>query len=339
MPAVTVPLRSRDPAVLPTDRFGRAREPRFVQMHDAGTTDLAAELAGGLLSATPAIAPKFFYDELGAHLFVAITALPEYMPTRTEAAIFAAHRDTIAAALGQQSVFVDLGAGDCEKAAGWFGALAPRQYVAIDIAAGPLRRALDGLQRRFPQLDMLGVGADFTRPFDLPPDVLSGRRVLFYPGSSIGNFTPDEAVVLLHAARRAAGADGKLLIGVDLIKDPVLMERAYDDALGVTAAFNLNVLRHVNRVLGTDFDVGHWRHVALYNELQARIEMHLEARDDVVVRWPGGERRFAAGTRIHTENSYKYRPETFVRLLASAGWTARQCWLDDRAWFAVVVCE
>lgn len=338
MTATTVPLRSREPART-HERFPRLREPRFVQMHEPGSADLASELALGLLAKSPSIAPKYFYDELGAHLFVAITALPEYMPTRTEASIFATHRETIAAAIGPQSVFVDLGAGDCEKAAGWFDAIKPRQYVAIDIATGPLKRALDGLQRRFPQLDMVGVGADFTREFELPVEVQEGRRVLFYPGSSIGNFTPDEAVVLLHAARRAAGPDGQLLIGVDLIKDASLMERAYDDALGVTAAFNLNVLRHVNRVLGSDFDVGQWRHVALYNEIACRIEMHLEARDGLVVRWPGTERRFAAGARIHTENSYKYRPETFVRLLESAGWTARHCWLDDRAWFAVVHCS
>lgn len=337
MPALTLPLRHRR-ASLAVDRNDRPREPRFVQLHDPANVDLAAELAAGLVARPASIAPKYFYDELGAHLFVAITALPEYTPTRTEAAIFATHRDAIADAVGTDAVLIDLGAGDCEKAAGWFDALAPRQYVAVDIAAGPLRRALEGLQRRFPHLEMLGVGADFTRPFSLPPEVRGGRRLLFYPGSSIGNFTPDEAIVLLHAVRRAAGDDAQLLIGVDLVKEEAVMQQAYDDALGVTAAFNLNVLRHVNRLLGSDFDVRDWRHVARFDRRHARIEMHVEARRDVVVHWRGGERRFDAGERIHTENSYKYRPETFVRLLASAGWSAKHCWVDDRGGFAVVHC-
>lgn len=312
--------------------------PQLVQMQLPSASDVRAELAAGLLAPRAKIAPKYFYDELGSHLFAAITALAEYTPTRTEAEIFARHRAEIAAAVGTQSTFIDLGCGNCEKAAAWFDALQPRQYVAVDISVDFLRGALDCLQREYPAIELLGVGTDFTRGLALPGEVHQQRRLFFYPGSSIGNFAPDEAIVFLRRLHACGGEDAQLLIGVDLIKDEAVLNAAYDDALGVTAAFNRNVLRHVGRLLGADFDVAQWKHVAFYAAREARIEMHLEALADVTVRWPGAERRFARGERIHTENSYKYRPETFAELLRAAGWNPRHVWLDDRAWFALFHC-
>jgi dimethylhistidine N-methyltransferase len=311
---------------------------RLIQSQLPAAQELRAELADGLLAPRASIPPKYFYDELGSQLFAAITALEEYTPTRTEAEIFARRRGEIGTAVGPETTFVDLGAGNCAKAARLFGALRPRQYAAVDISVDFLRSALECLQREHPGLEIIGIGQDFARGLVLPGEVNEQRRLFFYPGSSIGNFAPDEAIVFLHRLRACGGEDAQLLIGVDLIKDEAVLNAAYDDALGVTAAFNRNVLRHVNRLLGADFDVAQWKHVAFYAAPQTRIEMHLEALGDVTVRWPGGERRFARGERIHTENSYKYRPATFAELLRAAGWNPRHVWLDERAWFAVLHC-
>lgn len=288
----------------------------------------------GLLAPAPSIAPKWFYDPLGSRLFDAITELPEYYPTRTEAAIMADHAEAIAAAVGRRRSLIDLGAGNCVKAGRLFSTLQPHRYVAVDISVEFLRQAIACLQREHPTVDMLGIGLDFSLSLELPPEVGDSPRTLFYPGSSIGNFTPEEALAFLRRARE--GSPGcHLLIGVDLVKDRGVLEAAYDDALGVTAAFNLNLLPHVNRVLGSDFDLRQWRHVALFDEQASRIEMHLEARQPLRVSWPGGERRFAAGERIHTENSYKYRLEDFDALLRAAGWGHTRCFTDTRGWFAV----
>ncbi len=314
---------------------GAPRQPSFVQLHHDDRVGVSEELAAGLTAAVPSIAPKYFYDALGSRLFDAITELAEYYPTRTEAAIMAAHAAAIAASAGRGRTLVDLGAGNCEKAGRLFATLQPRRYVAVDISVEHLRNALRCLQREHPQMDIVGVGMDFLQSLALPPEVGDSPRTLFYPGSSIGNFTPDGAVAFLRRAR-AASPGGNLLIGVDLVKDRATLEAAYDDALGVTAAFNLNLLRHVNRRLGSDFDARDWRHVAWFNEVDSRIEMHLEARHALTVRWPGGERRFAAGERIHTENSYKYRSEAFDALLRAAGFTQTLRWTDERGWFAVV---
>ena len=315
-----------------------ARRPRFVQRDAARDTDERASIAAGLLGEPAVVAPKYFYDRLGSQLFAAITELDEYYPTRTEGAIFAEHGAAIAAAVGAGATLVDLGAGDCAKAMRLMPLLQPARYVAVDISVEFLRDALAEVQRRFPGLDVVGVGTDFSAVLDLPAEATAGRPVFFYPGSSIGNFSPDEALAFLRRVReRAAG--GGLLIGVDLVKPTGVLEAAYDDELGVTAAFNLNLLRHLNRRIGSDFAPRQWRHVARFDAVRSRIEMHLEAREDVVVRWPGGERRFAAGARIHTENSYKYQPDDFAALLRDAGFAARRRWSDARGWFAVFWAE
>jgi L-histidine N-alpha-methyltransferase len=318
------------------------RTPAFVQQHRIDDRALADEAAAGLLANPAQLSPKFFYDALGSRLFDAITELDEYYPTRTEAAIFATQGDKIAAAAlaatGTAPVLVDLGAGNCAKAARLFPLLQPRRYVAVDISVEFLRAALAQLQREHPALDLAGVGLDFSARLALPAGLVDGPALVFYPGSSIGNFAPDDALRLLREAR-AAARGGALLIGVDLVKDRTLLEAAYDDALGVTAAFNLNLLKHLKRLLSADFATTDWRHVALFNDAASRIEMHLEARHALSVRWPGGERRFAAGERIHTENSYKWTAEGFAALLAQAGYTHTQHWTDPQAWFAVFLAK
>ncbi len=328
----------RRPTLLPNrsaTKIVAANTPRFIDLGREHSADVRAELFSSLTATRPFIAPKFLYDRLGSALFTAICELPEYYPTRTEAAIFDAHLDEIADSLGAGTALIDLGAGDCAKAARLFERFSPAQYVAVDISVEFVRHALDCLQRQFPALPMLGLGADFSRGLRLPAQVRAERRVFFYPGSSIGNFTPGEARAFLSGLRSQVDPDGGLLLGVDLAKSAQVLVPAYDDALGVTAAFNLNLLNHVNRLIGTDFRVADWKHVALYDETQQRIEMHVEARRELSVRWTGGELRFRAGDRIHTENSYKYRDADVEAMLADAGFAARRCWQDDQGWFAV----
>ena len=310
------------------------RTPRFIQNRIA---DDSAELAAAkaALLCTPASAsPKFFYDRLGSFLFEAITELPEYYPTRTEAAIFAVHGTAMAREVGVGATLIDLGAGNCAKATRLFPLLEPSQYVAIDISVDFLHDALRRVQREHPTLDVVGLGLDFSQSFDLPSGLAEHRPVFFYPGSSIGNFTPDEALAFLQRVRAQAGGGG-LLIGVDLVKPAPILEAAYDDALGVTAAFNLNLLRHLNHLIGADFEPRQWRHIGLYSAPLSRVEMHLEARTALTVRWPDGERNFEAGERIHTENSCKYTVDGFAALLRQAGFAEARHWTDERGWFAV----
>ncbi len=313
------------------------RSPLFVHAA-AAALDPRDELAAGLLQPVAALAPKYFYDRLGSALFAAITELPEYYPTRTEAAIFERHLGDIAQALRQRLgaglTLIDLGAGDSAKAARLFPALPLARYLAVDISEAFLQHSLRALQQRFPALEMVGLGLDFSQCLLLPAGLVRGPALVFYPGSSIGNFAPADALRLLREARELA-AGGGLLIGVDLLKPEPVLQAAYDDALGVTAAFNLNVLRHVNRLLGSDFEVTDWCHVARFDARASRVEMHLQARHDVAVCWPGGQRRFVAGERIHTENSYKWGVHEFEALLRDAGWRDLRCWTDPRDWFGV----
>ena len=318
------------------------RTPRFIECAAPALAGPAEELAAALAAQPARVPPKFFYDALGSRLFDAITELPEYYPTRTEAAIFAAHTDAMAAAahaaVGRDATLVDLGAGNGEKAERLFAAFDVGRYVAVDISADYLRTTLERLQQRHPRLEIVGVGVDFSARLVLPPGLVDAPALMFYPGSSIGNFAPPEALRLLREAR-AASFGGALLIGVDLVKPVDVLEAAYDDALGVTAAFNLNLLRHLNRLLGADFDVRDWQHLALFDAAASRIEMHLQARRDLTVRWPGGERRFVAGERMHTEDSYKWTREGFETLLREAGFTRVQPWSDERRWFALLLAS
>jgi dimethylhistidine N-methyltransferase len=315
--AAPKPIESR------AEQFGAARE------------SARAEIAAGLRMQPARLSPKYFYNALGSKLFEAICLLDEYYLTRAEAGIFARFGGQIAAAAGQGVTLIDLGAGNCAKAAALFEVLRPQQYVPVDISVTFLQAAVAKLRMAHRDVPMLPVGLDFAESLRLPSEVRGSRRLFFYPGSSIGNFTPLQAAQFLTRVRGEAGADGGLLIGVDLVKDAGVLEAAYDDALGVTAAFNLNALPHANELLGSDFDVRDWRHVAFYNAEQNRIEMHLEAKRELVASWPGGARRFAAGERIHTENSYKYSKRGFVELLESCGFGEVTCFTDAHEKFLV----
>lgn len=303
---------------------------------EPGLQKIRQELEHGLMAVSAHASPKYFYDAMGSVLFEAICELPEYYPTRTEADIFNRHLSEMAHVIGTGTTLIDMGAGNCAKAARLFPQLHPEQYVPIDISVDHLQESVKRLQQRFPYIEMTALGLDFSTPWQLPDEVRSEKRLFFYPGSSIGNFDTEHALGFLRQLRAACEADGGILIGVDLIKDSALLDAAYDDALGVTAAFNLNMLRHINRVLGSDFDVREWQHLAFFNAGLARVEMHLQARSDVIVRWPGAERRFAKGERIHTENSYKYTIPTFLHLLEQAGFGRARYWSDPSNWFAVI---
>jgi dimethylhistidine N-methyltransferase len=301
----------------------------------AGLWNGREELLAGLNAPQAWIPAKYFYDALGSQLFDAITNLPEYYLTRSEAAIFSRDIGDIARAVGTGRNLIDLGAGNCEKAASLFASLKPAHYVAVDLSADYLETTLARLRHQYPDIAMSGLGLDMTEGLSFPDSVPDSGRLFFYPGSSIGNFTPVDAAGFLSDLRRECRQHGGLLIGVDLTKEKAILDAAYDDALGVTAAFNLNALNNVNSVLGSDFDVRDWRHCGFYNQTMSRAEMHVETRLAVDVSWPGGSRRFEAGERIHTENSYKYSIEEFGALLRRAGFRSVTAWTDQRNWFAL----
>ena len=330
------------PPVTNLHRINQRGARQGVTLLDRLVPDLPEEraaLRAGLFAQPATIAPKYFYDALGCSLFEAICVLPEYYPTRTERAILNASRDDIAAVTGKHKQLVDLGAGDCAKAALLLPALLPRRYVAVDIAAAAVAPALARLAAVHPDVEMVGVVTDFSRRLDLVDAIDAGPVTFFFPGSSIGNFAPLQALDLLKRIRHYCAAGSGLLIGVDTKKDPARLVAAYDDAVGVTAAFNRNILRHVNAVADGDFNPSEFAHVALYNDALGRIEMHLEARTQQVVQTEFGERVFAARERIHTESSYKYAPAEFRALLRQAGFTDVTTWQDDDGDFAVYYAQ
>lgn len=316
---------------------GRPSDSACQAPHDTGLADTElAELSQGLLAPQASVSPKYLYDNLGSKLFEALCLLPEYYPTRTEAAIFESKKSDIAAAAPRNAVLIDLGAGNCAKAEKLFDSLRPSHYIAVDISADFVRNALRRLRPRYPDIRMHALGQDFSRGLRLPDDVPSAGRLFFYPGSSLGNFAPPEARQFLQGLRETTAEPAAILLGVDLVKDVEVLNAAYDDALGLTSAFNLNLLRNVNRILGTDFDVRHWQHIAFFNPTHSRVELYLQARQDVQVRWKAHSRRFRQGERIHTENSYKYTRESLSILLEESGWTPAEFWADESEWFAVV---
>lgn len=295
-----------------------------------------AEITDGLRLTPARISPKYFYDQHGSELFEAITRLPEYYPTRTETALMQLHAEEIARVIGPGRTLIELGAGNCQKARNLCRLVQPACFVGVDISAEFLESAVQGLRDDFPGLDARAVAGDMTQGISLPDDIPRLGRLVFYPGSSIGNFDPPHALQLLSHMRELIDDDGGLLIGIDLPKDVAVLEAAYDDAAGVTAAFNRNVLAHVNRLIGSDFNAEQWQHRAFFNPQDSRIEMHLESLQNAQVHWPGGGRFFEQGERIHTENSYKYPLPVFKDMLARAGFGQAQAWTDERGWFAVV---
>jgi dimethylhistidine N-methyltransferase len=300
---------------------------------------MACEITQGLLATPASISPKYFYDERGSKLFEIITQQPEYYLTRLEREIFERHRSDIVRLLPQGSALIDLGAGNCEKAEQFFDALQPNQYVPVDISSDFLNHTIQGLSQRYQNIDIVPVDADYSQGINLPLSIQSYRRVFFYPGSSIGNFTPAESQLILKSVQEALGPDGKLLIGIDLMKPRDVLEPAYNDAQGITAQFNLNVLDHLNHQLKTDFEAKFWSHRAFLNSEQNRIEMHLKAEKSQWVSWPRGKRFFEKDETIHTENSYKYTLEAFRSLLFLADFEIEAYWTDANDWFAVILAK
>jgi dimethylhistidine N-methyltransferase len=296
----------------------------------------AQALLTGLSSRPRALPAKFFYDAEGSALFEKICDLPEYYPTRTDMAILERDAAAMADRIGADAELIEFGAGSSRKVRTLLGALVrPRRYVPIDISGEHLTQAIEPLAADYPGLSIRPLIADYTRPFALPsPAAGTRRRVGFFPGSTVGNFTPEEAIVFLH---RAAGllAGGGLLIGVDLVKEPARLHAAYNDAAGVTAAFNLNLLARANRETASDFDLARFAHYAFYNAPLSRIEMHLVSRRRQTVTVLGRSFGFAEGEAIHTENSYKYTVESFRALAETAGFLPGPVWTDAERLFSV----
>lgn len=299
----------------------------------------AADVLDGLADRPRTLPSKYFYDERGSELFDQITRLDAYYPTRTERQILRDHADDIVRAVGPGAALVEYGSGSSDKTRVLLDALHARRtlaaYVPIDISEDYLLATAERLRQSYPGLPVLPVAADYTQPFALPELPDATRRVVFFPGSTIGNFTPDEAQDFLRQVASVVGTGGSLIIGVDQVKDADVLERAYDDEEGVTAAFNLNLLRRINRELDADADLDAWAHEARWNETEHRIEMHLRSRLDQTLHVCGRPFSFQAGETIHTENSYKYGPDELAALAAPAGWRRADRWTDPRGWFAV----
>jgi len=310
---------------------------RTIEFHDLHPTpaDLAAEVLAGLRRRPRYIPPKFFYDAEGSRLFDAITATPEYYPTRVELEVLRAHAAEIARRVGTGSLLVEPGGGSCAKVRILLEGLRPCAYVPMDISRDHLWLAAERVAAEFPWLEVHAACTDFTRIMEVPISAPVGPRVAFFPGSSIGNFDPPAAVDFLAAVAELVGPGGFLLIGVDLKKDRARLDAAYNDAAGVTAAFNLNLLTRINRELGADFDLGAWQHRAYYNEALGRIEMHLASTLAQTVRVAGESFAFAAGETIHTENSYKYGIDEFQGLATRAGFGPEAVWTDADGLFSV----
>lgn len=299
--------------------------------------DDRAEVLAGLRAQPRQVSPKYFYDERGSRLFDAICRQPEYYPTRTELAIMREHGAAMAACVGPAAMLVEYGSGSSLKTRVLLDALdRPAAYVPVDISGEHLAAAAAKLAADYPGLEVLPVCADFTRPLALPePARAPARVVVYFPGSTIGNFARDEATGLLRQMRELAGDSGGLLIGVDLVKPRAVLEAAYNDAAGVTAAFNLNLLRHLNREFAADFDLNAFRHRAVYDEAHDRIEMRLVSLRRQTVRVNGSRLTLEADEFIVTEHSHKYTPAGFAGLAAAAGWHVAQVWTDPQQLFSV----
>ncbi len=298
---------------------------------------LREDVLDGLALPQKSIPPKYFYDEQGCRLFEAICELPEYYLTRTETAILRGNIAEIVQFIGPDAELIEYGSGVQAKTRILIQALQTRLYVPIDIALDTLRASSNELAARFPWLNVVGICADYTRPLALPDfvGVPIRRKVAFFPGSTVGNFTPVEALQFLKQVRRAVGAGGALLIGVDLKKDKATLDAAYADAKGVTARFNLNLLQRINRELGADFQLNRFRHKAFYDPSQGRVEMHLESLVAQIAHVAGQRFDFAPAETIHTEISCKYSIAEFQELGKRAGFSPEKVWTDPEQLFSV----
>jgi dimethylhistidine N-methyltransferase len=286
-----------------------------------------------------AIPARWFYDRRGSELFEAITELPEYYPTRTETAILREACSEVAMLAGTGRAVVEFGSGSSTKTPILLRSVEPAAYVPIDISGDFLRESSAELAAAFPGLPVLPVEADFLRPIALPPQVENVPKLGFFPGSTIGNMIPHSSVDLLRAMKASLGDGSMLLIGMDRVKDEQRLVSAYDDAQGVTAAFNLNLLERINRELGATIPIDAFRHRAIWNDDRARIEMHLEAREDIDFTIEGRPFEISAGETIHTENSHKYGRRDGRILLRAGGWTPIAEWTDPEGLFAVILAE
>lgn len=319
----------------------RVTQPRRVTLHDLEPTpdDFLTAVVEGLSRPQKALPHRFLYDAEGSALFDRITTLPEYYPTRTELGILGDHADEIADLIGPRAQLVELGSGSSVKVRILLDALAaPDAYVPVDISREHLAAAAQATQDDYPDLKVEAICADFSQPFDLPPRG-PGRRGGFYPGSSIGNFAPAEARAFLELWARRLGAGALMLVGVDLQKSAAVLEPAYDDAQGVTAAFSLNLLARANRELGADFDLGQYRHEARYHADTGRVAIHLRSLAEQPVSVGGQRFTLAAGETIHIEDSWKYSLDGFRDLAAQAGFAPIKVWTDAGGLFSVHLME
>lgn len=296
-----------------------------------------ADVLKGLRHDPKQLSPKYFYDESGSQLFDRICALPEYYLTRTELAIMEQHAPAMGQALGPNALLVEPGSGSSVKIRLLLDNLDnPAGYVPVEISREHMLSSMEPLQADYPDLDIYPICADFTQNIPLPsPRRAAARRAVYFPGSTLGNFPPLEAERLLHVLHRTAGPNGAVLLGVDLRKDPRILIPAYNDAEGVTAAFNRNLLVRINRELGGDFQPDQFEHRAIWNDTQSRIEMHLVSLRQQKARVDGQPFTFSAGEAIVTEYSYKYTRERLAELAGAAGFTVRQEWTDAQGWFCV----
>jgi L-histidine N-alpha-methyltransferase len=298
-----------------------------------------ADVLRGFAVRPRAIPARWFYDRRGSELFEAITELPEYYPTRTETAILRAVAPDVAELAGEGRAVVEFGSGSSTKTPILLRAVAPAAYVPIDISGDFLRESSNQLSSAFPGLPVLPVEADFMQPIALPLPVRGLPKLGFFPGSTIGNMIPHASVDLLRAMKASLGEGAMLLIGMDRVKDQPLLTAAYDDAQGVTAAFNLNLLERINRELDGTIPVEKFRHRAIWNDDRARIEMHLEALEDMAFTIEGRPFEIVAGETIHTENSHKFGPRDARLVLRAGGWTPIAEWTDPDGLFAVILAE
>ena len=308
---------------------------------DDGGVDKAfrADVLAGLAQRQKAIPARWFYDERGSALFEDITAVPEYYPTRAEREILETRGGEFGQLIGSGRAVVEFGSGSSVKTPLLLRAIDPATYVPLDISGDFLRAAAAGLAEMFPSLPIIPVEADFTKSVDLPAEVADQPKLGFFPGSTIGNMVPRTAVDLLRSMRQTLGEGSMLLIGMDLIKDRAVLEAAYDDAAGVTAAFNVNLATRINRELDGTIPVDALRHVARWQDDFARVEMHLEAKRDIAFRVAGHDFTMRKGETIHTENSHKFDTRSASMLLLAGGWTPCQRWTDGEQRFSVILAE
>ena len=316
--------------------LARSRLPRSAE------EQFSADVLAGLTAAPKRVPPKYFYDAEGSALFEQITELPEYYPTRCEMQILCDHAGDIAALIPQGAALIEFGSGSSKKARIVLGAAADKlaAYVPVDICREMIEQEAVELRPDFPQVKVLPVCADITQMFPLPPEAKAAPvRVGFFPGSTIGNFEPHEAAAFLRHAGKILGPGARLIVGADLIKPAEVLNAAYNDAQGVTAKFNLNLLARINRELNGTFRPACFEHHAFYNRERNRIEMHLASLKRQKVKVAGETIDFRAGETIHTENSYKYSVESLGALARGAGWRPLEAWTDARRYFCIQVLE